>query len=128
MLAALLPVLAAAQGYYDASKKPDGDGTARSPYQIATLHNLLWIAQQVNGGIDLADTYLVQTQDIDCSPTRQWDGGHGWAAIGGMQTVNGNCPKKWLIKWVTARWYLLEVTAVAMPRAANSSRRSEMPG
>ena len=58
MLAALLPVLAAAQGYYDASKKPDGDGTARSPYQIATLHNLLWIAQQVNGGIDLADTYL----------------------------------------------------------------------
>ena len=93
MLAALLPVLAAAQGYYDASKKPDGDGTARSPYQIATLHNLLWIAQQVNGGIDLADTYLVQTQDIDCSPTRQWDGGHGWAAIGGMQTVNGMVKK-----------------------------------
>ncbi len=93
VLAALLPVLAAGQDYYDASQKPKGNGTAGAPYQVATLQNLLWIAQQVNGGRDLADTYLVQTQDIDCSPTRQWDGGRGWAAIGGMQSVNGMVKK-----------------------------------
>lgn len=55
-----------------------GDGSEGSPYQIATLENLYWIAA------DSAkwDKHYIQTADIDASATSEWNGGEGWTPIG----------------------------------------------
>ncbi len=54
-----------------------GDGSVGSPYQIATLSDLYWIAQNSSSW----DKYFIQTADIDASPTSTWSGG-GWTPIG----------------------------------------------
>ncbi len=76
---------------FQAKAQPsDGDGTIGDPYQIATLTDLKWIADQVNGGtITFSGEYLIQTANIDASSTSS---GAGWVAIGaeGTGTFSGN--------------------------------------
>ena len=59
-----------------------GDGSESNPYQIATLENLYWISQQVQGGNAFSGKYFSQTQDINASVTSGWDHGQGWISIG----------------------------------------------
>ncbi|MCY1718914.1 PKD domain-containing protein [Prolixibacteraceae bacterium Z1-6] len=54
-----------------------GDGTEGNPYQIATLENLYWIAENSLTW----DKYFIQTADIDASATAEWCNG-GWLPIG----------------------------------------------
>jgi len=60
-----------------------GDGTVGNPYQIATLDNLYWIANDAANW----DEHYVQISDIDASPTAGWfpdgsGGFYGWVPIG----------------------------------------------
>jgi hypothetical protein len=54
-----------------------GDGSGGSPYQIASLNGLYWIAQNTSEW----DKHFVQTANIDASETATWSGG-GWTPIG----------------------------------------------
>ncbi|MFO7936137.1 MAG: hypothetical protein R6V06_00805 [Kiritimatiellia bacterium] len=60
-----------------------GDGTSDHPYQIATLQNLYWIAQNSQ----YWGSSFIQTASIDASETASWDDGdggeiEGWTPIG----------------------------------------------
>jgi len=57
-----------------------GDGTKANPYQIATLKNLYWLAQNplLWGG----SIYFLQVADINASQTRELGNGEGWIPIG----------------------------------------------
>ncbi|MFA7123514.1 MAG: GLUG motif-containing protein [Candidatus Delongbacteria bacterium] len=46
----------------------EGDGTQGSPYQIASLENLFWLASSPSQ----MDKYYIQTADIDASDTVTW--------------------------------------------------------
>jgi len=59
-----------------------GDGSVGSPYQIASLENLTWLANQVNAGNAFDGKYFIQTADIDASSTSTWYVGKGWMPIG----------------------------------------------
>ena len=61
---------------------PSGSGTSGSPYQIATLNNLYWLAVQVNSGTDFSGKYFIQTANIDASHTSTWNSNQGWMPIG----------------------------------------------
>jgi len=54
-----------------------GDGSSGSPYQIANLENLYWIAQNSSSW----NKYFIQTADINASATSGWGNG-GWTPIG----------------------------------------------
>lgn len=54
-----------------------GDGSAGKPYQITTLENLYWIANNSSAW----DKNFIQTTDIDASKTADWCDG-GWFPIG----------------------------------------------
>ena len=64
-----------------------GDGSSGSPYQIATLENLYWIAASdveipsPNQATRWAAHYI-QTANIDASSTATWSSGRGWKPIG----------------------------------------------
>jgi hypothetical protein len=58
--------------------QPAGEGTEASPYEIATLGNLLWIALDESRW---AYHYL-QTAAIDASPMQEANDGTGWSPIG----------------------------------------------
>ena len=58
--------------------QPAGSGTEVSPYQVATLDNLLWISTNTGSW----DKYFIQTADIDASATSTWDDGDGGDAEG----------------------------------------------
>lgn len=47
---------------------PDGSGTEIYPYQITSLNNLSWLAQNDS----VWSAYFVQTADIDASETAIW--------------------------------------------------------
>ncbi len=79
---------------------PVGAGTEETPYQIATLQNLTWIAAS---DVDVPSpnqaarwaAYYIQTADIDASSTSTWNSGTGWSPIGNTApyftgTYNGN--------------------------------------
>jgi hypothetical protein len=55
-----------------------GDGSVATPYQIASLENLYWIAENSSRW---AAAYE-QTADIDASATSSWFSGAGWIPIG----------------------------------------------
>ena len=66
------------QGVWDgsiATSYAGGTGTQADPYLISNGAELAYLAQQVNGGTDYANTYFRQTADIDL-------GGHEWTPIG----------------------------------------------
>jgi len=63
--------------------QPAGDGSPGSPYKVATLENLYWVAINVNGWSNMFEgKYIVQTADIDASATATWNSGQGWLPIG----------------------------------------------
>jgi hypothetical protein len=55
-----------------------GDGSAESPYEIATLENLYWIAEDPARW----SYHYIQTANIDASETAGWFEGEGWMPIG----------------------------------------------
>ncbi len=55
-----------------------GEGSGSSPYEIASLENLYWIAMYPARW----DYHFVQTADIDLSDTVNWFDGQGWRPIG----------------------------------------------
>ncbi len=57
-------------------KPSAGDGSEGSPYQVASLENLYWIAHDITRW----DKHYIQTADIDASLSQQW--GNGWIPIG----------------------------------------------
>lgn len=64
-----------------------GNGTAGSPYQIATLNHLYWITADATRWTK----HYIQTADIDAASTSSWfpiDGGgfYGWLPIGHATT------------------------------------------
>ncbi len=65
---------------------PAGNGSAGSPYEIATWQNLYWLSQNS----DKWGKHFIQTTDIDfndATPTiATWDGGQGWTPIGNNTT------------------------------------------
>jgi len=66
---------------------PSGTGTSGDPYQIASLDNLYWIADQTNNnGDNFLGKYFLQTADIDASGASTWTDQNGfnsgWTTIG----------------------------------------------
>ena len=57
-----------------------GDGTKENPYQIATLENLYWLAQ--NPIVCNIGNYFIQVADINAAKTREYGDGEGWVPIG----------------------------------------------
>jgi len=55
-----------------------GTGIVTDPYEIETLGNLYWIAEDPDRWVH----HYIQTADIDASDTVNWYGGMGWRAIG----------------------------------------------
>lgn len=55
-----------------------GDGSQQDPYQIATLENLVWIAEDQMRW----NYHYVQTENISAFSTRNWFDGAGWVPIG----------------------------------------------
>ena len=75
VLIALMPSIVQGQ---TATAPTVGDGSAGSPYEIATLENLYWIAEDnTRWGFS-----YIQTADIDASSTSTWFSGAGWTPIG----------------------------------------------
>ncbi len=67
------------QWYIPQSEQPlAGNGDPGNPYEIATLENLYWIAEDS----DRWGYHYIQTADIDASDTVDWFGGRGWDPIG----------------------------------------------
>jgi len=67
-----------------------GDGSIGSPYQIASLENLYWIAASDEvvpspTKVTRWAAHYIQTTDIDASATSGWAGG-GWTPIGNDAT------------------------------------------
>lgn len=63
------------------------DGTAQSPFKVATLDDL----QKVGSGIDGwdLDCHYIQTADIDASETADWNSGEGFVPIGTDDNFEG---------------------------------------
>jgi len=86
LLAAFVSINAFSQ---TATAPTSGNGSSTTPYQIATLENLYWLATQVNAGIHYTGVYFIQTADINASATLTWfengSGGYfGWTPIGNL--------------------------------------------
>jgi len=67
------------------SVAPAGTGSEADPYQIGTIENLLWMADNVKNN-DFFEDYFVQTNNIDASPAAGLDDGQGFPPIGGAGT------------------------------------------
>jgi hypothetical protein len=55
-----------------------GDGSSLNPYQITSLENLRWIAENMSRW----DDHYIQINNINASETASWDQGKGWLPIG----------------------------------------------
>ena len=60
-------------------KKPSGDGSERSPYEIANVANLLWLARNTKS---TAGDHSILTADLDLSLCENWLDGRGFELIG----------------------------------------------
>ncbi|MDO9578363.1 MAG: T9SS type A sorting domain-containing protein [Candidatus Cloacimonadales bacterium] len=69
-------------GGYPTLQWTNGYAIVPTSYQIATLPNLVWVAES---SARWAASYT-QTADIDASSTSTWDGGAGWTPIGNEAT------------------------------------------
>ena len=69
-----------------AVKPAIGNGKSDNPYQISTLGNLYWLAQDK----ERQKFHYVQIADINAAETKNWFGGKGWVPIGYFQgSYNG---------------------------------------
>ncbi len=63
---------------------PSGNGTSGLPYQISSVGNLVWLAENPSAwGIGI---YFEQTADIDLDGSNAINGGLGWKPIGNYTT------------------------------------------
>ena len=62
---------------------PAGAGTAENPYQISSLENLLWMAEEIENEDDFRDNHFQQINDIDTFKSSGWFDGKGFLPIGG---------------------------------------------
>ncbi len=70
-------------GLYAEGTAPQGLGTSENPYQIANLENLRWLSTTLSAwGAEDNLVYYIQTEDIDATDTRNWNGGAGFSPIG----------------------------------------------
>lgn len=69
------------------AQQPAGSGTVASPYRIANLNNLYWIAEN-----PARWSFIYrQTLDIDAAETSTWFDGQGWPPIGsGLTPFTGH--------------------------------------
>ena len=65
-----------------------GDGSSDNPYEVATLENLYWIAEDDSRW----GYHYLQTADIDASATVSWSDGEGWEPIGSYISWDNNSP------------------------------------
>ena len=74
LLYLLLLLLPLGLGAQTTAIAPSGSGTVGDPYQIASLANLSYVAQNL-GATDYwaSGLYFIQTADIDASETQYWD-------------------------------------------------------
>ena len=70
------------QGLSQKAIKPAGSGTEEAPFQIQSLNNLHWIAENSSSW----NKHFIQLEDINASETREWNQGKGISPIG--DTVN----------------------------------------
>ncbi|GEM_PF-4879075 len=63
---------------------PLGNGSEGIPYEIATLNNLYWLAD--NNSLWSSGTHFRQVNNIDASTTGMWDGEKGFSPIGIFST------------------------------------------
>jgi len=63
-----------------AQVQPSGTGTQNDPYLMATLSNLQWLSN--NSSAWSSSTYIIQTADIDATPTNTWNSTTGFNPIG----------------------------------------------
>ncbi|NLO19742.1 MAG: hypothetical protein GX121_07705, partial [Ignavibacteria bacterium] len=65
-----------------ATPPANGDGTTANPYQIASLENLYWIAEDALNW----DKNYIQTANINAAETYTWFDAEGWVSIGNNST------------------------------------------
>lgn len=58
--------------------QPEGSGSEADPYQVANLHNLLWVSTTPSSW----DANFIQTAHINALPTIEWNETKGLASIG----------------------------------------------
>lgn len=63
-----------------------GSGAETDPYRIASLDDLLWLSLNPESW----GSSFIQTEDLDLSATRQWNGGFGFIPLG---TARGHFPR-----------------------------------
>ncbi len=61
-----------------------GDGSEESPYEISSLENLYWMAEDPSRWA----WHYLQVADIDASTTTEWFGGQGWLPVAGGESGN----------------------------------------
>jgi hypothetical protein len=91
----LLAAFVTMNAFSQTAAVPSGDGTLATPYQIASLANLYWLAEQVNAGTDYTGKYFRQEVPIDATVTSTWfpngSGGYfGWTPIGSVTKFSGH--------------------------------------
>ncbi len=64
--------------YAQTSIKPSGVGSSEAPYKISSQENLVWIS--LNDSV--WDKHFIQTDDIDISDSKNWNGSKGFSSIG----------------------------------------------
>jgi VCBS repeat-containing protein len=60
---------------------PNGDGSSGTPWEIATLNNLIWISENYDS-LDDSNYSFIQTADTNAYFTKNIDNGQGFAPIG----------------------------------------------
>jgi len=58
--------------------QPEGSGTEADPYQVANLHNLLWLSTTPTSW----DAHYIQTAHINAISTIDWNEAKGFSSIG----------------------------------------------
>lgn len=83
-VAAALVMVLIVSAHAQTAVMPSGSGTSGSPYQIATLDNLVWVNQNSASWGD----YFIQTADINADSTHlsSWNSGSGFSPIGNQAT------------------------------------------
>ncbi|MBS4013774.1 MAG: fibrobacter succinogenes major paralogous domain-containing protein [Bacteroidetes bacterium] len=74
------------------SLEPEGSGILLDPYLIESLADLLWVSNTSVNLSSFSGSYLLQSSDIDATPTSTWNDGKGFNPIGHISyaTFAGN--------------------------------------
>ncbi|ANQ48035.1 T9SS type A sorting domain-containing protein [Flammeovirga sp. MY04] len=70
------------------SEKPEGEGTAISPYEIKTLSHLRWMSEDFYF-FQPYEGHFVLKADIDASETKTWNDGKGFKPVEKVSSFDG---------------------------------------